>query len=565
MPLLNFNAGRKAAMTIRNHRCRGHEWAVFAFVLSLACGGTSLSAAEQDVGTPPAANPARPAAESSPDIPAFFSTDSAGAGFWTAPNNTANGNEPGEQDGAGLYDRVVQDLFPVQLIWVLLIAAIIMLAQQTGLALVAFGSSRNGTLRSVWFRHFTVLLLSSLAFWAYGFAFGWGNWFNAPVADGWYTNLGPGLAVLNRGAGIGADPNSPGTYKFGLLGTKGFFLCGVDEMDVVALCIVMMRFMTVAVLIPVGAMAERWNRKNAWLYGLWATFPACVTANWIWGGGWLAQAGRNWHLGHGVVDFAGSGVVFAMGGVISLAGCIALGPRAGKVAADKPGSLPHQQRNVLIGGVLILSICWRGGMTWSPDVISINATLAAITGIVGTAITARLLRSSLTAATVCNGLLSGLVAITGPCCFVDATGAMTIGAMAGMFCTLSLILLERLGVDDVTGAVSVFGVSGLWGLVSLGLFANGKYGGGAILPDGTFGASWNGVPARDKLIDVATGGVDGVRGLFYGDPSQLAAQLLGAFTLVLFGFLVSFALFRASNLIVPMRVNEKSEAAAATS
>ncbi len=89
-----------------------------------------------------------------------------------------------------------------------------------------------------------------------------------------------------------------------------------------ALFFFMMVFMDTTATIPTGAMAERWRWKNFCLYGLWVALPYCIFANWVWGGGWLAQAGRNWGLGHGAVDFAGSGVVHAMGGIIGLAGAI---------------------------------------------------------------------------------------------------------------------------------------------------------------------------------------------------------------------------------------------------
>ena len=149
-------------------------------------------------------------------------------------------------------------------------------------------------------------------------------------------SLGPGLAVLNAGTGLEEDPATPGAFKYGLLGTKGFFLHGVDDVSVMALFFFMMVFMDTTATIPTGAMAERWHWWNFVLYGFWVALPYCIYANWVWGGGWLAQAGKNWQLGHGAVDFAGSGVVHGMGGLISLAGCIVLGPRIGKYVNGKP-------------------------------------------------------------------------------------------------------------------------------------------------------------------------------------------------------------------------------------
>ena len=167
------------------------------------------------------------------------------------------------------------------------------------------------------------------------------------MAPGWYASLGPGLSVLNSGIGIGAAVdaagNATGAYTYGLLGTKGFFLgSSVNDVSVMAIFFFMMVFMDTTATIPTGAMAERWAWKNFFIYGLWVALPYCLYANWVWGGGWLAQMGINWGLGHGAVDFAGSGVVHAMGGFIGLAGAMVVGPRIGKYvegrqAAGDPG------------------------------------------------------------------------------------------------------------------------------------------------------------------------------------------------------------------------------------
>ena len=124
-------------------------------------------------------------------------------------------------------------------------------------------------------------------------------------------------------------------------------------------------------------------------------------------------------------------------------------------------------------------------------------------------------------------------------------GAAIIGCVAGCLCVLSVFTLDRLGVDDVVGAISVHGTNGIWGVLSVGLFANGKYGSG-----------WNGVVREAWTKD---GAIDGVRGLFYGDASQFGAQLLDAGVLIVFGFLMAFVWFKFSNLIVPIRVSKEVE------
>src|SRR6202011_782518 len=101
----------------------------------------------------------------------------------------------------------------------------------------------------------------------------------------------------------------------------------IDDVSILAIFFFMMVFMDTTATIPTGAMAERWNWNNFCLYGLWVALPYCIYANWVWGGGWLAQMGKNWEFGHGAVDFAGSGGAHARGGVSSLAGCMWAGRR----------------------------------------------------------------------------------------------------------------------------------------------------------------------------------------------------------------------------------------------
>ena len=122
---------------------------------------------------------------------------------------------------------------------------------------------------------------------------------------------------------------------------------------------------------------------------------------------------------------------------------------------------------------------------------------------------------------LCNGMLAGLVAITAPCAFVDSWAAALIGAIAGVLVVVSVFFWDRIGVDDPVGAISVHGVNGVWGVLSLGIFANGKYGMG-----------WNGVVREKFDANLVEDGVisDGVRGMLYGDASQLMAQLLDAGT-----------------------------------
>lgn len=135
-----------------------------------------------------------------------------------------------------------------------------------------------------------------------------------------------------------------------------------------------------------------------------------------------------------------------------------------------------------------------------------------------------------------NGLLAALVAITAPCAFVNSVSAVIIGLIAGVLLCLSVFFVEQvLKIDDPVGAVSVHGVNGLWGLLSLGLFA-----------DGTYGDGLNGV-------------VGPVRGLFYGDFSQFLAQLTGGLTNCIFVFVTMYVFFKLLDKVVPLRVTAEQE------
>ena len=505
----------------------------------------------------PAALPAYFSGTNDPSKPAWPDQTGGSAGVWAAPAGDGKGDTPASLGASDLYDRITHNLFSINMIWALVTGFLVMF-MQAGFMYVETGLCRakNGAHTSA--MNFMIYPLGCLAFWAYGFAFGWGNWWNGPVPPGWYASLGPGLSVLNDGWGLGAAVDAAGAatgaFTYGLIGLKGFFLSpAVGDVSVLALFFFMMVFMDTTATIPTGAMAERWAWKNFCLYGLWVALPYCIYANWVWGGGFLAQGGVNWGLGHGAVDFAGSGVVHAMGGVIGLAGALVIGPRIGKFIGGKPQALPGHDVPMVVLGTFILAFGWFGfnpgstlaGTDLRISYVVVNTMLASITGAVASmlALYAKGLKPDPTM--MCNGMLAGLVAITAPCAFVDPWGAAVIGAVAGVLVIYSVFFFENRGVDDPVGAISVHGVNGLWGVLSVGIFATGQY-----------GAGWNGV-VRPEYI--ARYGSDGVRGLLYGDFSQFVMQGIDCLVLAAFGFAMAYAWFKVSNLITPIRVSKETE------
>ena len=492
-----------------------------------------------------------------PDAPAWPDPTGATAGTWATPAGDGKGDVPNNLSPADLYDRVAHNLYAINYVWVL-IAGFLVMFMQAGFMMVETGLIRAKNAAHTSAMNFMVYPLGCLAFWAYGFAIGWGNWWNGPVPPGWYPSLGPGLSLLNSGWGLGAATdaagNATGVFTYGLIGLKGFFLSsGFTDTGVLALFFFMMVFMDTTATIPTGAMAERWAWKNFCLFSLWVALPYCLYANWVWGGGFLAQGGLNWGLGHGAVDFAGSGVVHAMGGIISLAGAIIIGPRIGKFIGGRPQALAGHSIPMVVAGTFILAFGWFGfnpGSTLSGtdlriSFVVVNTMLAGIAGAISTMLTLQMMGLKPDPSMLCNGMLAGLVAITAPCAFVDPWAAFVIGVAAGIIVVFSVFFFENHGVDDPVGAISVHGVNGLWGLLSLGIFANGQY-----------GAGWNGVVRQEFVKQY---GSDGVRGLLYGDPGQLVMQAINCAVVIVFGFTMAWVWFKLSDKITPIRVDAEVE------
>jgi ammonium transporter, Amt family len=510
-------------------------------------------------------------AEDTPQLPAYFTSTNADAanptwpdptgassGVWAAPAGDGKGDVPSALSTTDLYDRIAHNLYSINYVWAL-VAGFLVMFMQAGFMLVETGLCRAKNAAHTAAMNLMIYPLGCLAFWVYGFAIGWGNWWNGPVAPGWYPSLGPGLAVLNSGIGLGAVTdaagNATGAFTYGILGMKGFFLgSSVGDVSVMVLFFFMMVFMDTTATIPTGAMAERWAWKSFCIYGLWIALPYCIYANWVWGGGWLAQGGVNWGLGHGAVDFAGSGVVHAMGGVIALAGAIVIGARIGKYdSKGKPNAMPGHHVPMVALGTFILAFGWFGfnpgstlaGTDLRISYVVVNTMLAGIVGSLASMVTLMMKNLKPDPTMMCNGMLAGLVAITAPCAFVDPWAAAVIGGVAGWLVVVSVFFWEARGIDDPVGAISVHGVNGIWGVLSVGIFATGQY-----------GAGWNGV-VRDAMVQAY--GSDGVRGLLYGDFSQFVMQSIDATVVAVFGFLMAYAWFKMSDLITPIRVSAETE------
>ena len=389
----------------------------------------------------------------------------------------------------------------INLVWMLL-AGFLVMFMQAGFALVETGFTRSKNAGHTMTMNFMVYAIGMLAYWAVGFALQAGG-------IGALGTLG-GYDQVNSEFSINIGGN-----EWGLFGMQGFFLTGVAyNASIFGYFLFQMVFMDTAATIPTGAAAERWKFSSFCIFTVFvAAIIYPVYANWVWGNGWLAALGRNVGLGHGHVDFAGSSAVHMTGGVLALIAGRLIGPRRGKYNADgTANAIPGHNIPMAMVGTFILAFGWFGfnaGSTLSGTdsriaVIATNTMLAGSAGAVTAMLYVWRLYGKPDPSMLANGMLAGLVAITAPCAFVTAPVAVLIGGVGGVLVCVAVVYIERtLRIDDPVGASSVHFVNGVWGILALGLFA-----------DGTYGEGTNGVAG-------------GVTGLFYGDAGQLAAQSIG--------------------------------------
>ena len=433
---------------------------------------------------------------------------------------------------------VGQNLIASNFIWTLVTGFLVMF-MQAGFAIVETGLARAKNSNHTMMMNFMVYGVGMLAYWLIGFAIQEGG-------VGAVSNLG-GTAPLNGEFAIhlfGKD--------WGLFGQRGMMLGGATyDVGVMVMFLFQMVFMDTALTIVTGTAAERWKYSafiiSSFFMGAF-TYP--LYGNWAWGGGWLATLGSSYGLGHGYADFAGSGVVHAVGGITALAMAIIIGPRIGKFRRDgTPNAIPGHDIVIVLLGCFILAFGWFGfnpGSTLGAAAngnlrissVAVNTMLAGMAGSFSAMYYMWIRYGKPDASMTGNGLLAGLVAITAPSGFVNPMGSVIIGLVAGALCALSVEFVERvLKLDDVVGAISVHGTNGIWGVISVGLFADGK---------SNFAGAWNGVPGS-------------VTGLFYGDAGQLVAQLIGVATLVGFVFSFSFVLNMIVDAVWGHRVPPKVE------
>ena len=394
--------------------------------------------------------------------------------------------------------KVSDEKYMADTLWVL-VAAFLVFFMQAGFAMVESGFTRAKNAVNILMKNLMDFSMGSIAYWAIGFAimFGTGNVFMG--TSGWF---------------VPADSTAFASLEWSSVPTHAAWLFQLV-------------FAATAATIVSGAMAERTQFKSYLIYSVFITgiiYP--IVGHWIWGGGWLSSLGMS--------DFAGSTVVHSTGGWLALTGAVVLGPRLGKYDSEgKPRPIAGHNLPLAALGVFILWLGWFGfnpGSQMGADAapissIAVTTNLAAAAGAITAMITAWIMLGKPDAGMSLNGALAGLVAITAGCASVDPRDAAIIGAIGGIVVVLSVLMFERLRIDDPVGAISVHGTCGALGTILLGFF-------------------------------------DSSSGVFYGGGFELlGAQIVGVLAVLVWCLVTGFILFYGIKAITGLRVTEEEEQA----
>ncbi len=411
---------------------------VLALIIAFAQRASAQEPAATEKQETPAATTETPAA-----------TDTAApAGDTPAPSDQA----AAEPEGLNKTPKATS--FALDTVWVLVTAFLVMW-MQAGFALVETGLTRAKNAVNICMKNLLDFCFGTMTFWIAGFSIMFGD--GGTANKFWGGIKGAFLA--------GSDGAFPGiAWALVPLDAKFFF---------------QLVFAATTATIVSGAMAERTKFVSYMIYS--AIVSLCiypVSGHWIWGGGWLSTMETPFF------DFAGSTVVHSCGGWLSLIGAFILGPRLGKFDSNgNPKAIPGHNLVLVTLGVFILWLGWFGfnpGSTMAADAlniakITVNTNAAAAIACIAALFTARAMFGKWEATMALNGALAGLVAITCPCAWVPTWASVIIGAVAGVLVVLSVVGIEKLlKVDDPVGAISVHGVCGAWGTLSLGLFSDGS-------------------------------------------------------------------------------------------
>lgn len=413
----------------------------------------------------------------------------------------------GDPSGADTYkDDIAGMKLAVNFTWTL-IAAFLVFFMQAGFAFLGAGALRVKNTVNYFTKSYMDFSIGALAYWAVGFGLMFGG-----------SKLYPGLDAGNS-----------------WIGWSGFFLSG-DAYDVQTIMFWMFQvvFAATAATIVAGAVAERLKIQAYLIYSALVTaFIYSIYGHWIWGGGWLSTL----PFGVGARDFAGSGAVHAIGGFVAMAGAWLLGPRIGKYNKDgTPNAIPGHDVTYIVMGTFFLFFGWFGfnpGSTLAAtdlriSVIAVTTFLAGAAGATFVCYATYFKTGKVDIALTCNGALAGLVGITAGAAYVAPWAAVVIGIISGIIIMVGVWFTEwKLKIDDPVGAISCHAYNGVWGLLAVGIFADGTYG--------------------------------GVKGLIVGETGQFIAQVIDAVTVAVWAFGTGLILFGILKYTIGIRVPPEEE------
>ncbi len=411
---------------------------------------------------------------------------------------------------------IVDSKVALDTMWTLLTAFLVFF-MNLGFALVESGFCRAKNTVNILAKNYIVFAVSSVAFLMTGFGLMFSDGSGIVGTSGiWFlTGADNSPATGDAYSGVYSALNWTGTPLL----AKFFF---------------QLVFAGTAATIVSGAVAERIKFVAFFLFSfVMVGFVYPFAGHWIWGGGWLAKLG--------MLDFAGSTVVHSIGGWAAFAGILMLGPRIGKYRNNKPVAIPGHSMTSAAIGVFVLWFGWFGfnpGSTMAADWasiahIAVTTNTAAASASISALLTAWWLLGKPDLGMTLNGGLAGLVAITAPCAFVSVASSLVIGLVAGVIVVQSVLIFDRVGVDDPVGALSVHMVNGIFGTLAVGLFADPT-----VCP----------AAAVAKL------------GLFLGGGfEQLLPQAIGAVAVGVFVFTVSIAGWAVIKAVAGLRVSEDEE------
>lgn len=340
---------------------------------------------------------------------------------------------------------VSDEMFAISNVWLMICTALVF-SMHLGFAALESGLVRTKNTVNILFKNVMVVLIGLITYYLIGFNLMYPGDFN-----GFLGFAGFGIALPDLG--------ETSAYAEGYTYWTDFLFQGM--------------FAATGATIASGAVAERIKLNSFLLFTVFfvsLVYP--IAGSWKWGGGWLDQKG--------FYDFAGSTLVHSVGGWAALIGAIMVGPRLGKYSKDgKVTPIPGSNLPMATLGVFILWLGWfgfNGGSVLSaaPGDTSrtlVITSLGAAAGGIGSYLAYQFVSRKPDLSMTLNGILAGLVSITAGADVFTPGGALFIGVLGGGLVVGSVLLLDRLRIDDPVGAISVHLVCGIWGTLAVGLFS----------------------------------------------------------------------------------------------